>query len=346
MFVRNMRYSLFKSCLPNIRHPLLRLGLMSTSSQIGRPALSNELKKEECDEVKNLSEPQKAMLYLNEIGLTRGERNSGQIFTSALLGGAYLSWGGAMFVLLGGGTAEAMDTMPGLHKALSALIFPIGLTSIVVTGADLLTSNMSYASLPIISGDERRTLNKKISSLIHLWTISAAGNFAASCGMALMTSHLFIDTSMATFAAALATKKVAGSTVYIFTKAIGANWLVNLAIFEAATAKSSPGKAAMLWLPITTFVALGLEHSVANFYFLPLGYLCGADITYADMLHNLAPAITGNIVGASFFFSYLQWKALDPPLKSNTRVLSTSATPTNTTNTPLLPPTKKEKQVE
>ena len=39
----------------------------------------------------------------------------------------------------------------------------------------------------------------------------------------------------------------------------------------------SPGKLAGLWMPVTMFVALGLEHSVANMYFLPLGMMTGAE---------------------------------------------------------------------
>ena len=39
----------------------------------------------------------------------------------------------------------------------------------------------------------------------------------------------------------------------------------------------SAGKMAGLWMPVTMFVALGLEHSVANMYFLPLGMMTGAE---------------------------------------------------------------------
>jgi formate/nitrite transporter FocA (FNT family) len=36
--------------------------------------------------------------------------------------------------------------------------------------------------------------------------------------------------------------------------------LVAIAIVQAQTAHTAPGKIAALWMPITTFVALGLEH--------------------------------------------------------------------------------------
>ena len=42
--------------------------------------------------------------YAAEAGLSRGQRPPGVIFVSATLGGALLSFGGAMFVMVGGGT--------------------------------------------------------------------------------------------------------------------------------------------------------------------------------------------------------------------------------------------------
>jgi formate/nitrite transporter FocA (FNT family) len=57
----------------------------------------------------------------------------------------------------------------------------------------------------------------------------------------------------------------------LFGKAVGANWLVNLAITTANGARSIASKVAAIWLPITTFVALGLEHAVANMFLIPLG---------------------------------------------------------------------------
>jgi formate transporter len=58
--------------------------------------------------------------------------------------------------------------------------------------------------------------------------------------------------------------------------------------------------AAAVWFPISAFVALGLDHSVANMFLIPLGILRGADITIAQMwLKNLIPVTLGNIVGGA-----------------------------------------------
>ena len=73
-------------------------------------------------------------------------------------------------------------------------------------------------------------------------------------------------------------------------------------------------------LPITAFVAMGFEHSVANMYFLPVGLFIDAGapaafwsetelsseafehLTWTDALvRNLAPVTLGNIIGGAGF---------------------------------------------
>lgn len=47
--------------------------------------------------------------------------------------------------------------------------------------------------------------------------------------------------------------------------------------FAVSTATTTGSKLAALWMPVTAFVTLGLEHSVANMFTLPLGIMSGAD---------------------------------------------------------------------
>ena len=48
------------------------------------------------------------------------------------------------------------------------------------------------------------------------------------------------------------------------------------------------------------FAALGLDHSVANMFILPLGMLRGSGLTVAQMFtKNLIPVTLGNIVGGA-----------------------------------------------
>jgi formate/nitrite transporter FocA (FNT family) len=59
------------------------------------------------------------------------------------------------------------------------------------------------------------------------------------------------------------------------------------------------GKMVAIWFPICAFVTMGLEHSVANMFFIPLGMMNGAKVSISQfLLQNLLPVTLGNIVGA------------------------------------------------
>ena len=52
-----------------------------------------------------------------------------------------------------------------------------------------------------------------------------------------------------------------------------------------------------IWFPISTFVAIGFEHSVANMFLLPLGLLAAAPLALKDvLLLNLLPVTLGNVL--------------------------------------------------
>merc|ERR1711943_108681 len=76
----------------------------------------------------------------------------------------------------------------------------------------------------------------------------------------------------------------------------------------ATTSRTAGGKICALWLPIMTFVALQLEHSIANMWILPFGLLCGADLMVAEIIvNNIIPVAAGNAVGGVLFVGALQW---------------------------------------
>lgn len=56
----------------------------------------------------------------------------------------------------------------------------------------------------------------------------------------------------------------------IFLRAIGANWLVCFAVFISISSRDISSKIIAIWWPTATFVALALDHVVANMFFIPL----------------------------------------------------------------------------
>lgn len=85
------------------------------------------------------------------------------------------------------------------------------------------------------------------------------------------------------------------------TKAILCNWMVSLAVFMAGASNDLVGKLVGCWFPISTFVAIGLEHSVANLFILPCALLLGAKVTVGDVIFkNLIPVLLGNAIAGAF----------------------------------------------
>eukprot|EP00959_Pyramimonas_sp_CCMP1952_P343552 7195983-Pyramimonas_sp.AAC.1 len=82
---------------------------------------------------------------------------------------------------------------------------------------------------------------------------------------------------------------------------------------------------AALWGPIATFVCLGLEHSVANMFILPLGMALGADISALDMASNISVVALGNAAGAALLLGGMQKLSLFGPSAWNNNKGPTSS---------------------
>jgi formate/nitrite transporter FocA (FNT family) len=81
-----------------------------------------------------------------------------------------------------------------------------------------------------------------------------------------------------------------------------ANVLVCLAVWLNYAAHSVSGKILAIIFPIAAFVALGFEHSVANMYLIPVGWLHGAEgAGPCPFLGNLVAVTLGNIIGGGVF---------------------------------------------
>ena len=64
-----------------------------------------------------------------------------------------------------------------------------------------------------------------------------------------------------------------------------------------------------LW-PISAFVTLGFEHSIANMFLIPHGMLNGAQVTVGEMMmNNIIPVTLGNMFAAAVFVAGIHYYA-------------------------------------
>lgn len=104
-------------------------------------------------------------------------------------------------------------------------------------------------------------------------------------------------------------KAVTPEWYQIFLKAIGANWLVCLACFLACCAREFFSKVVAIWWPVFAFVLLGLDHVIANMFYIPMAIFLGhPKITVGFYIwKSMIPAALGNIIGGGLFCATVYW---------------------------------------
>ena len=116
------------------------------------------------------------------------------------------------------------------------------------------------------------------------------------------------NSMLANTALNIAHTKISIDMLELFIRGVLCNTLVCLAIWLCLAAHDVASKILAIVFPISAFVALGFEHSVANMYFIPLAMMIhGSEITAMDLLYNLLPVTLGNIVGGSLFVALVYW---------------------------------------
>ncbi len=258
-----------------------------------------------------MKSPTEILTEYTEIGRRKSELAFPKMFVLAMLAGAFIAFGAFGSAVVSCGVQPA-----ALGRFLSACVFPVGLTMVMVTGAELFTGNC----LIFISVLEKRA---SFSGMLRNWLIVYVGNFVGSMIVVLLVcfgkSIFMYDGALAEAAVATAAAKVHLTFGESFLRGILCNVMVCVAILLPMAAQELSGKIPAVFLPIFLFVISGFEHSVANMYFIPAGIILSrlqvmraADLSWgAFFIKNLVPVTLGNIVGgsvlvgAAFWFAYL-----------------------------------------
>jgi len=227
-------------------------------------------------------------------GAAKAAAPAGKIFKLGIISGAHIAFGAYLAVAIGGACPEIAANNPGLQKIIfGSFGLPFGLIMTLVTGGELFTGNTALVTAAYAEG------KTDLKSLLKSWTFSYTGNFVGSLLLAYLA---FASGTLGAgpAAAAIATAKCSMPFVTAFVRGILCNWLVCMAVYMASGISTMGGKMVAVYFPISAFVALGLDHSVANMFLIPLGMMRGAEITLAQMfVKNLVPVTLGNIVGGA-----------------------------------------------
>ncbi|SLN33114.1 formate/nitrite transporter family protein [Oceanibacterium hippocampi] len=244
--------------------------------------------------------PAEMARLVTESGIVKARLPALTLFTLALLAGAFIAFGAMFYTVVITGSTIGF----GPTRLLGGLAFSLGLVLVIVGGAELFTGN----NLIAMAWADRRVTT---AEMLRNWGIVYAGNFAGALGAALFL-HLAGglaagDGAVAETAIRIAEGKAALGPVEAFFRGLLCNALVCLAVWLCFAARDVAGRIAAIIFPISAFVALGFEHSVANMYLLPIGMLAGANVGIGAATANLAIVTAGNIAGGALLVALVYW---------------------------------------
>lgn len=223
-----------------------------------------------------------------------------QVFTLGIIAGSFIAFGAMFYTLIVADQSLGF----GVGRLLGGIVFSLGLILVVIAGAELFTGNnlivMAWA-------DGKVTTQALLRNWALVYLANFAGALASVCIMHLSGVMNIGDGVMAETAANIATAKLQLPALQAFSRGILCNALVCLAIWLSYAAHSVSGKILAIIFPISAFVALGFEHSIANMYLIPIGMLSGAETDMAGFIGNLVFVTLGNIVGGSVFVAAVYW---------------------------------------
>ncbi|KAJ2979296.1 hypothetical protein NUW54_g11158 [Trametes sanguinea] len=202
--------------------------------------------------------PAQVAVAMIEHGVVKHRTRADVMFFKAVAAGVMLSFGGLLSEVVGGGSGGINESNPGLVKFLSGAVFPV-YPMACIKGA------VPWWGLP------------------YNWIIVTFGNLCGSLFFAtVLTKYTGIISTPPydEYAVTFALHKAAQPAWHqIFLRGIGCNWLVCVAVWQAAGARDTLSKIVALWIPIMIFVTCGYDHVVANMFSVPLGILFGADVS-------------------------------------------------------------------
>lgn len=248
--------------------------------------------------------PTEMAYRVETVGVLKARMSAVQMTGLGILAGAFISLGAMNYL-----TAMAQ----GLPKIVAAVLFCLGLILVIVGGAELFTGNNLIAMAWAQGKVRTRAVLRN-----WLWVY-----FANLCGcllavwLAIQSGILHaVDLGFGVQALKIAVAKTGLPFGEAFFKGVLCNSLVCLAVWLCFAARTVADRVLCIIFPISAFVNMGFEHSIANMFFIPMGLLAAADpaivaaaglapealagLDLAGFLRNIAAVTLGNMVGGTF----------------------------------------------
>lgn len=248
--------------------------------------------------------PREIARRVERLGVAKAHADALSLLVLAILAGAFISLGALFFTVVV--TESGLGFGP--TRLLGGLGFCLGLILVVVAGAELFTGNnliaMAWASRLIGTREVLRN-----------WLLVYVGNVIGCLATVLLVVWADIaalgEGAVGETAVRIARAKAELPLMEAFIRGILCNALVCLAVWLAIGGRSVTDKILAILFPITAFVAIGFEHSIANWFFLPFGLAVDAHdaVSMAGAGRNIVAVTAGNLLGGTLLVAGVYWIA-------------------------------------
>ena len=245
--------------------------------------------------------PSEIIKLYSLMGSTKTDQPVFKSFILAIFAGGFIALGALGSQIISCGVVPV-----AFGRALSGLIFPIGLSMVIIAGGELFTGNC-LLFIPVL--DRQISLRDFLKNLAIVYL----GNLVGSLFIAVLANfgHVLSLYNGELVRTVVNTASVKANIPFLdgFIKGILCNVLVCIAVWASQAAEELSGRIIALYLPIFLFIVCGFEHSVANMYFIPAGMIAQfvygwpGHITILGFLWNLLSVTLGNLVGGSLLVS-------------------------------------------
>ncbi|MEG2296648.1 MAG: formate/nitrite transporter family protein [Clostridium sp.] len=240
------------------------------------------------------------------VGVKKSEMPAWKMILLGILAGAFIAFG----CVATNTSAHSLTDVSSI-RTISGLLFPGGISLVILMGAELFTGN---CLMTISVLDKKITLVRMLKNWIFVYIGNFIGSVIVAYGCAAFGQMNYSGGGLAVYTMKLAIGKSTLPFANAVVLGFFCNVLVCLAVLCSLAAKDVIGRIMGTFLPVAFFVICGFEHCVANMYYIPAGIFASHVPAYAakaveagldlSMLTwgnfvtvNLLPVTIGNILG-------------------------------------------------
>lgn len=244
-----------------------------------------------------------------EAGVRKAGASARTLLVLGALAGAFIALGAWFSLTAVAGSAGVLPY--GLTRLLAGAAFCLGLVLVFTTGSELFTGNVML----VMAWTNGRIRARQV---LRSWAWVLLGNALGALGTAalllLTRGHEAGGGAVGRALLASAATKGTLEPLQAFVLGVACNGLVCVAVWCSYGARSLTDRVLAVLFPVSAFVALSFEHSVANLFTFPAALgVCALEPAFAAgsglnlsgltwsraLLSNLVPVLLGNVVGGS-----------------------------------------------